>query len=315
MKFLRKRRTRESEEIGRRRPARTGNGEGQSRIFSYYAARSTNETNVGRALPQDIPSRRDKGHRTFKRRASLVVLGLGLLAVIASQLALSPDPKVVVLAGGAGSKVFLQSTATYEQAASVLFKKSFGNRNKLTVNAANISSALKAQFPELTDVSVTLPILGSQPVVYLQPAGPSFVLAAHSGSFVLDSAGRALVTAGDVPQLAALHLPTVTDESGLQPHLGAAVLPSNNVAFIKTVVAQLGAQHFSVQRIVLPAGASEVDAYIAGKPYFVKFNLQDQSGALQQVGTFVAVAQSLAAGGKTPTQYIDVRIDGSAYYK
>lgn len=312
MKFLHKRRSREDEEVGRRRPLRSE--QGQSRVFSYYASRSTNETNVGRSQQLDTARRRGGGLRRFTRRASLLIGGVIIIVVIASQLGLSTEPKIVVLSG-VGGKVFLQSTATYNQAAAALFKKSFGNRNKLTVNAAGISSALKAQFPELSDASVAVPILGNQPVVYIQPSDPSFVLATRSGSFVLDSTGRALVAAGNVPQLATLHLPTVTDESGLQPHIGDTALPGSNVSFIQTVVAQLGAQHFSIQRIVLPPAASEVDAYIAGKPYFVKFNLQDQSGALQQAGTFVAVAQSLAARGKTPTQYIDVRIDGRAYYK
>lgn len=312
MKFLHKRRSREDEEVGRRRPMRSEQGQ-QSRVFSYYAARSTNETNVGRALPQDVPKRRG-GSRTFTRRAALLVAGVIVLGALLAQLRLSSDPKVVVLSG-AGGKVFLQSTATYNQAAAALFKKSFDNSNKLTVNAAAISSALKAQFPELSDVSVALPILGSQPVVYIQPSDPSFVLATRSGNFVLDNTGRALVAANNVPQLATLHLPTVTDESGLQPHIGSAALPANDVSFIQTILAQLAAQHYSVRRIVLPAAASEVDVYIAGKSYFIEFNMQDQSGARQQVGTFIAVARQLDSRGKTPTQYIDVRIAGRAYYK
>ncbi|HEY1835946.1 MAG TPA: hypothetical protein VGG13_03955 [Candidatus Saccharimonadales bacterium] len=314
MKFPHKRRLHEDEAAGRRRPMRSE--QGQNRVFSYYAARSANETNVGRELPQDddVSKRRGRSSRTLRRRALLLVAGVIVLGALSSQLRLNTEPKIVVVSN-TGGKVFLQSTAAYRQAAAVLFKKSFGNRNKLTVNVAGISSALEAQFPELSDVSVALPIVGNQPVVYIQPSDPSFVLATRSGRFVLDGTGRALVAVGSVPQLAAFHVPTVTDESGLQPHLGETALPSNNVSFIQTMVAQLDAQHFSVRRIVLPPAASEVDAYIAGKPYFVKFNLEDQSGALQQAGTFVAVARRLAARGKTPARYIDVRIDGRAYYK
>lgn len=311
MKFLQKRRP--SEELGRRRPIPVE--QGQSRVFSYYANRSVNDMNVGRSVQQEaVPMRHPRGWRALKHRVPLLLSGIIIVVTIVSQLGLSAHPKVIVLSGD-GGELFLHDTAVYQQAATKLFAKSLGNRNKLTVDAAGISESLKTQFPELSDVSVTLPILGSQPVVYVQPFDPSFILTAGSGRFVLDSTGRALADANSLSQLASAHLPSITDQSGLQPRVGSAALPSSNISFIQTVLAQLNAKHFNVQRIVLPPAASEVDMYIGGKQYFVKFNLQDQQGALQQAGAFMAVAHHLESKGEMPSQYIDVRIDGRAYYK
>jgi len=203
----------------------------------------------------------------------------------------------------------------YHDAAQQLFQQSISNHNKLTVDAGGISATLKTRYPELSDVSVALPVIGSQPIVYIQPSEPSFVLTANGGSYVLDSTGRALANARSVPAHKVASLPAITDQSGLQPRVGAGVLPSTSVAFIQTVLAQLKAQHVSVYQIVLPHAAFEADMYITGKPYYVKFNIQDYAGALQQAGAYVAVAQHLSSKNITPSQYIDVRIDGRAYYK
>ncbi len=250
----------------------------------------------------------------FGARTQVIFVAIVVALIIISQLLLSANPKVVVLSS-ANSKVFLQSTSTYQRAATKLFTAHISNRNKLTVNVAAISSDMKNQFPELSDVSVALPFIGSRPTVYIQPAEPAFVLHTANGKFfVLDGSGRAEVAASNA-QITALNIPTITDESGLQVGVGGIALPGTDVAFIQTVVSQLSAQHVSIRKIVLPPVASELDVYIAGKPYFVKFDMHNQNTALQQAGTFIATADQLAAQGTTPSRYVDVRIEGRAYYK
>lgn len=312
MKFLSKRRTQE-EDFGRRRPIRSE--QSQSRMFSYYANRSANEMNLGRINQEDVPRRRSSAHVRFMKRLPVAGVVILVIAVVVSQIVLTTHPKLVILSSTSNSELFMQSKSVYQSAADKLFSQSLSNQNKLTVDASGISSKLKAMFPELSDVSVALPVVGNRPVVYLQPSEPTFVLSADGNSYVLDSTGRALAYARDVPAHNLATLPTVVDQSGLQPRVGSAVLPNTSVAFIETVLDQLKAQHISVRQIVLPSASFEVDLYIAGKPYFVKFNMHDANGALQQVGSYIAVTQDLASKNVMPSQYIDVRIDGRAYYK
>jgi hypothetical protein len=312
MKFTFKRRTPE-EDIGRRRPMRTE--QGQSRVFSYYANRSANETNLGRNNQEDIPKRHSSAYERFMHRLPMIGIGILVFVIFISQLVLISNPKVVILSSTNNSDLFLRNTSVYHDAAAQLFKQSISNHNKLTVDASGISSILMQQFPELSDVSVALPVVGNQPTVYIQPSEPTFVLAASDGSYVLDSTGRALALASNVPAQNLSTLPVITDQTGSRPRVGAAVLPSTSITFMQTVLGQLKAQHIGVQKIVMPAAAFEVDMYISGKPYYVKFNMQDSNGALQQAGSFVSVSQNLAGKNITPSQYIDVRIDGRAYYK
>jgi hypothetical protein len=291
---------------------------GQNRTFSYHASRSQNEFNLGREAAQDKPPARRMPSKLQRLRRHSGLLFLVVLAVIflIFEMQLSAVPKVVSLANTSDAP-FLQDTAVYERAAAKLFQSSPSNRNKFTVNAPAIESKLRADFPELKDVSVALPIVGHQPVVYVQPASPALILSTNNGTFVVDENGRALIKADATTQLDNFKVPTVTDQSGVTIRLGKQALTHATTTFIQTVIRQFKAQHVSIKAMTLPAASSELDVYIGGASYFVKFNLQDtnDSAANIQTGTFLALKQKLEERGRTPSQYIDVRLEGRAYYR
>jgi hypothetical protein len=143
---------------------------------------------------------------------------------------------------------------------------------------------------------------------------PRLVLSPTSGAaYVLDDNGRAIVAASQVDNLDGLKLPTVTDQSGLKMHQGSVVLSASAVSFIHTVVYELQAAHVQYSQLILPPASQELDVYLSGQPYYVKFNLH-QTNAREQVGVFLAVQADLKGKGVTPAHYIDVRVSGRAYY-
>lgn len=287
-------------------------GEQRARVFSYYANRSEGENSVGRAADRRVagPLRR------FTRRVGMLALIIAVLVAAIDELSLSSTPQITPLATQAG-QVFLRNKMVYQHAANVLFASSLENRDKLTINTDKISAMLRREFPELRAVSVALPVLGHRPIVYVQPSEPSMILTTKSsGSFILDAGGEALVPAvGHITQLTDLHVPIVVDQSGLAVKIGQTTLPGPTVDFIQIVAAQLAAQHIGFNSMLLPPrAAGELDVYLAGEPFFVKFNTEENT-ALQQIGTFIAVLRHLQAQGTIPRSYIDVRISGRAYYK
>jgi hypothetical protein len=306
------------DQFGRRRPdGKSMPTAGPNRTFSYYASRSTNDLNVGRsatALDARIQDGKHGRMRAILRNTPIVIASVVIVACVLDQLVLSSSPKIVTISSTSGS-VFLRGNAEYQTAAAALFKDSLANRNKLTVDVNGIRAAMRREFPELSDVSVTLPIIGHRPVVYIQPSEPALALTTVNGdTYLLNSSGEALIHVQSQAILSNLHVATVTDQSGLQVSVGRTVIPSTTVQFIQTVMSQLAAQHLQVGKVVLPSSGSELDVYPDGGQYFGKFNLQ-QADALQQVGTFIAVVKQLSSQGKTPGQYVDVRLDGRAYYK
>jgi hypothetical protein len=173
-----------------------------------------------------------------------------------------------------------------------------------------------AQFPELASVSVTIPLLTHHPIIYIEPAQAALIIQSSSyGSFVLNADGRALVAATQNPLVAGQPaLPVITDQSGLKLVLGHQVLSANTVSFAQVVAAQLAAKKYTITSMTLPPAASELDVALAGQPYIIKFNLENND-PLQQVGTFLATLSELQSQSITPAHYIDVRVDGRAYYQ
>lgn len=287
----------------------------QAPVYSYYARRSQEQTILGRQAFREVVSR-----DTSKQVTKLGLKRLGILAVLVlvcggflNTLWLSSKPQVVPLSPD--NTAFLHSQSDYEQAASTLFASSIMNRTKVTINVSKLTSSLKQRFPELGTISVSLPIIGHQPIIYIAPTNGRLLLSSLSGkTYVLDDNGRVITTLGNKTMASAFGLPLVADQSGTPVTVGKPILSSDTVAFIRTVAYEVTQQHQQISRFTLPSGESELDLYLEQQSYFVKFNLEDGS-ALQQVGTYLAVRHHLEGEGKTPAQYIDVRLAGRAYYK
>lgn len=291
---------------------------GQNRTFSYYAARSQSEVAFGRETAQEKPPIRRLPTRLqrLRKHSGWLLAFMVALAGLIYELQLSTLPKVVSLVS-ATEAPFLQESQVYQLAAQQMFAESAANRNKLTVDANAIAARLRERFPELQEVSIALPILGDRPTIYIRPAAPAMVLAASNGTYIVDENGRALADAKAGTNISRLRIPSVTDQSGLAVELGQQVLPRSATAFISRITGQLRSQQLNPQSMTLPAAAGELDVYIAGKPFFVKFNLEKggAESALVQSGTLLAVLKKLEREAKQPAQYIDVRLEGRAYYK
>jgi hypothetical protein len=285
-------------------------------VFSYHASRSVRTQNTSRnnsSQQAAAPLKRQKDSRWRQRLYTFGVLAV-ILLLVGMSLRLGSTPKVVTVDLDTDKQLFLRDRKVYEQAAAQIFQASFFNSNKLTVNTNGIIADMRAQFPELVAVSVTLPVAGSQPVLYLQPAQPRMVLSTQeSGMFLLDGSGRALMNAVHVPNLDKLGVPVVADESGIVLKEGQVALPSATVAFISEVAGQLRAKNVETTSYVLPPGANELHVRVSGAPYYVKFNTH--GNAREAAGNYLAVKSKLDAEKKTPKEYVDVRVENRAYFK
>jgi hypothetical protein len=232
--------------------------------------------------------------------------------LLVDSLRLSSAVKVVTLSDG-GGQIFLRDTKVYQADARRLFSGAMDS-NKLTANTAAVAGRLRSDFPELKTVSVSLPTLGHQPVVYIQPVMPRLVVATPDNTqYVLDGSGMALINASLVPGLAKLNVPTVHDQSGFSPEIGRLALPGSTVGFISQLAGQLNAKQLAITDATLLVGGNELQVKVSGASYYTKFDTH--GNAREEAGAFIAVKQNLDAGHKTPHEYVDVRVEGKAYYK
>lgn len=288
-------------------PSRRSNGP----VFSYHANRAVRMGSTVRDMEEPVRQEmpRPKKFAIWLKRLPTLTGLLIILVLTAAMLQLSSNPKVKVVGD---SQVFLRDTKIYEEAAHKAFTPVF-NSNKLTVNASRISADLQKQFPELKVVSVSLPVVGNQPVVYIQPAEPKVILVAKGGMYLLSSDGRAMITANQVADLGKLKIPVVNDQSGLSIEVGRIALPKDTVSFITEVVGQMKAKGVNVTSLDLPAGTNELHMKMDGVGYYVKFNLH--GNAREEAGAYLAMKDYLESAHKTPGEYVDVRVENRAYYK
>ena len=286
------------------------------RAFLYRARRSEEEPNTGRRTDRKdyISPVVHSGH-FWLQRFGLIILLLAVIASAVNILKLSTTAEILPATNDTSTTLIFDKAA-YEAAADHLLSESVWDRNKITIDTAKISHQLLVQFPDLSTASITIPLFSHNPIIYVQPSQLALIIkSTASGSFVLNESGKAVlantpnpIVAGQTP------LPVVTDLSGLKLALGYQVVPASTVSFVQTVAAQLLAKHYTITSMTLPSATSELDVALTGKPYIIKFNLENNDPR-QQVGTFLATITELQSQNITPTKYVDVRVDGRAYYQ
>ncbi len=304
--------TRSRDLLGRRKPVQRS--ENQARSYFYHSNRSPV---TGLASRQII--RYPLKTKTFSRITSYSIERFGLLIVIIvvalslfNILSVSSNPKVVLL--NQNQIGFLHTATNYQKAVKKLLSSSFANSNKITINTTGISKGLEQQYPELSNITIKIPLIGRDLIIYLSPNKVILALSSsNSLIYAIDANGQALGMINNAT-MNNLHLTEVQDNSINSIGLGQMILSSDTVSFIQTVLFQVEQKQLTISKLIIPAGENELDMHLSGYGYFIKFNLADNN-PLQEIGTFLAVQHNLQEQGITPTQYIDVRVNGRAYYK
>lgn len=313
--MLGRKKTKKPETARQRRQSVSGESRPISSSYSYRTSRSEQTDNTGRdpAKEPDRPVEASSFKRMLISRTGLIILVAALVISAINIISLSKQVRVVSLSSESANTL-LHTQSGYQDAANDLLAKSKWNNNKITVNTNEINQQLLKKFPELSSANLTLPLFSKHPVLYIESSEPALILHTPEASFVVDNKGKALVNQEGLPDVTALSLPQVTDQSGIKVELNKQVLTSDNINFIKVVVAQLAAKNKSVNTMTLPIASSELDVTLVGESYTIKFNLRSHDPR-QQTGTYLATITKIQKQGITPAEYVDVRVDGRAYYK
>ncbi|HSX07220.1 MAG TPA: hypothetical protein VLG92_05885 [Candidatus Saccharimonadia bacterium] len=287
--------------------------------FSYYNKGRTAEVPRERLAPQRQqlvePQEQGRGRGASAPRSMASALPFWLLtglvtACVIKVLWLSTDPRVIIVGNTTTSSVYAESAAKYELTARTFLAGSVANRSKITADLDGTARKLEHAFPELAQVTVSIPLVSNRPVVYAEIAQPSLTLQMSQGNYALNKAGVVLAR---TPKVAA-RVPVVVDQSSVAPKLGTQYLPSSAVSFIQTVEYQLRSAHMTIDTFVLPPGSPyELDVHLSSQAFLVRFNLEEN--ALVQSGSAIATIQHLTAEGNLPKAYLDVRVPGRVYYK
>jgi hypothetical protein len=303
------RKNKKPEEQVRRRVSGV-NSDGQATKFNYHSVRSSAEVNQGRTNREHQTELSDKTKNNWIKHIPTLIAILVVIGSIIYALTLSTNPRVVII--GQTNQTIMQPTSEYQQVAQKLFSGSLLNRTKITVNTVKLANQLEQQFPELNGVSIIVPLIGRTPILEIRPSQSILILSNSQGQYVINQQGNAVLKL-DSSVANTFSLPVVTDKSGFNVVVGKEVLPSTSITFIKTVIDQFNKKNIPIQSMTLSTNPYELDVQVRGVPYFIKFNLL--ADPLYSVGTYFSVVKLFTPANPGPTQYIDIRIPGRAFYK
>lgn len=238
----------------------------------------------------------------------LMLFSFFIFIIFASML--SSNTKILTINRNSN---LLRETSDYQEEASKILNESIWNKNKFTINTDNFEEKMKQQFPELSQASITLPLIGKRPVVELISDKPELFLTSNNNVFVLNKKGKAIAKVGDIKNAKDLNLPTILDEASIKIETGKAALSEQDVTFITTLIKQLDSKNIKIESIALPPLASELRIRIVNENYYIKFNLL--TDPLITVGQFLAVKKKLDSDGIKPSEYIDSRVEEKIFYK
>ncbi len=286
---------------GRDRPAKAQG----SPLYSYYGQRrpvAATERGRDSREPQTATSAPQSCMYTLMLFVCVLV---GVVCAV-KILALSGDSKIIVTENQQSLEL---PTVTYAGVVNESLKSSLLNSNKITLNTKGVARDLQREFPELSSVVVTVPLVGNRPVVYVKPLRASFVIESPNGLYTMADTGYILARLS-APQDG---LTTLSELGRRQPAIGKQFLPASTVSFAKTVSYQLSQAGMAVAKVELPSDAPyELRIRLVAKPYYLRFNLQ--ADALQQSGGAVAALRKVTAS-QLPREYVDMRVLGRVYYR
>lgn len=204
-----------------------------------------------------------------------------------------------------GSQIYAASTV--ENAATSQLKAHWWWRNLMLVDTTAMRKQLLVTQPQLADVAISrrwpsglnLKVTEQKPNLSWQTGDKTYLLS--SEGVIVAEAGQS-----------SLNLPVVKDSQNLPVNLGDQVAPARFVAFCLDIMNLIPKAGLQATGFEVPTTTSEVNVD-TNKGYFIKFDTTRDAGT--EVGDLVKVLNLLKSQNKLPSQYIDLRVDGAAYYK
>ena len=246
------------------------------------------------------------------RKLPLKVIALIILVTVGYLSILSTTPKLISV-NGTSDFSFYRNIGEYQKAAERILGGSIFNRDRISIDTVNIENQIMTEFPELGQVTVSLPVFGRQPVISIVAKQPAMALISQQGVFVLDTNGVAMARASNVTGFDNIKLPIVNDESSLTIEVGKGVLTNQQVDFVSVLVQQLNLNKKQVSVVTLPPIINQVQIRLKGTEYYIKFDMQNDPKT--SAGAFLALLRRLDKDGATPGEYVDVRIEDRAFYR
>ena len=283
----------------------------QNRKFIYHSQlKSTDRLSNDRLVEVNQTKTRNK---SFFRQLPTIISFIAILAVVFYITTLNSNPEIDIVNNPTSVK-FLHSKSQYSQTITDILNRSVLNKSKFTIDSNSIARQIEADYPELDSATVIIPITGHSLQVVLKASTPVLNLENSTGYYLLNDNGIAILKFSTLKQMDSSKLVTLTDQSNSPVSLGRSFISSATVNFIQNIIYQYSKKGIAIQSMALPDSPYELDVQSRGQNYIVKYNLLNSVN--YQIGTYFTILNYLKTNNQpSPTQYIDLRVSGKAFYK
>ncbi len=204
-----------------------------------------------------------------------------------------------------GNSTISQEAIT--QAADEYLRANPVQRNVLFLNAQDMAQAVKTQEPTLANVKVSRTLLLGLNVQVVE-SQPSLVWQTGEQSWLIAEDGRVLrqAKAGEGT------FGRIIDTAQLTVKVGDKVADKQFVVFAREFISLAGKKGVDIESSAIGATTRELNIRLKNG---IVIRTDTARGASEQVEAYIATIETAQQQNKKPTEYVDVRIPGKAFYK
>ena len=279
----------------------------RSKNFNYY---SNKQPDLATPRIGKKNENTDEGQGTNR---FLAILGLVLFIGISGYILYLGTGVSLSVDKSSGSDL-LKSSSMYQKAASIYLSNSIANISKITVNSTGLENYMENTYPELNRVAVAVPFVGHEITLNISQSVPVAIVAGSDNKIYLIKSNGVIITntnnvdmsnyTSKIPYIMSPYKDIKTNRQ---------LLSVQDLAFITYLFKELNAHSIKTVTYTLVPNSRELDVKMAANSYIVKYNLENNSK--EQVGGYLALKRYLETNKINPSQYIDVRVIGRAYFK
>ncbi len=283
--------------------------------LSLSAAFRRNKTLTGSSSSQvrsagekqaQLQSHRTKAHHLvdLRRRLSVILAGV-LLVVFALYLLVSQFTAQVRISITGQPQ---SQTASYVSIIQDYLAKHPIERLRFLLNEHGLTDYVQAAAPEIKTLSIEPASEFASSLVVMTARQPIASWQIGDTQEYVDSSGVAFQkNYFSEPEV------TIVDKSGIPVASGEAIASNRFLGFVGMLTGNLQDRHYVVKQITIPSGTTrQVQVKLKGIPYYIKCSIDRSAG--EQAEDIDRVIRYLKTRHHT-AEYLDVRVEGKAYYK
>jgi hypothetical protein len=253
------------------------------------------------------------------KKVYLIILGLSAVVVWQQYVNAGAPPRILV--GNSDAEVILDPKKS-ETIAAATETNGFLSNWRLFYNTKSRENKIKNTFSSIEKVNIKINNLSRKVVVRLDLKTPTFILKDASGTeyFVGESGEFFAFDQSIYPEQSVQTIrsrPVITTQIKLSDIGSNDKIPSiftgSDVLFLTGLAEEAKAQGLTLTTIEQGSNIGQITISLADASYKIKMHIDGDPR--QQVVALVSIREKLAAEGKVPLEYIDVRAGERIYIK